>query len=351
MMQDVVLLDGGGNLGEKVMHALAITKNYRLWIAKIPKAGNITYSRHCRYVTLHDWSWNNSAEDLHIFFSHLSHAILLPITLKAVHWVVDHQDALRKKWRLPRLPSATILNIASDKLELARLLNHIGIATPPVCAVTQYHLLADKIGAPILLKPKRGEGGKGIQRAENRHDAARQISSLQFPNCFFAQTYISGIDVSHGVFCRNGAIDAAVAYRCLNRKEVFGTFSSIQIVDDAPGFAIVERLMRALKWNGIANIDLRVADDGTIYVLDLNPRFWGNVRSVLVSGLNFPELVCLDINGHASPRLSARTSCYYDLKTSFLMWCRRKISYRESEVRWIIFDPVSSMLQMLYYPQ
>lgn len=350
--QSVFMLDGGGNLGEKVVHSLAITRQYSIIVLTPSARTRLSYSRHCRVHRLQDWSWNNSPDKLDRYHPTQQRALLLPITLKAVTWVTQHQAYLSQNWLLPTLPQYAHVLLASDKLQLATFLEKLSIKTPTVCAVTEYPQHCHRFTAPLLLKPKRGEGGKGIVYVADIHTAPQHIAALRFPLCFFTQQYIAGTDVSHGVFCKHGEIIAAVAYRCVNRKEQFGTFSSIQIVDDPNGLAIVKKIMQHLNWNGIANLDLRIGSDGKIYVLDLNPRLWGNVRSVLVSGLNFPHLLCQDAMGIPIQQTEAMVGGYhYDIRTSLRMLLSTRqqagitrISYKASALRWLLFDPLCTMV-------
>lgn len=350
--QSVFILDGGGSLGEKVVHSLAITRMYSIIVLTPSARTRLSYSRHCTVNRLQDWSWNNSPDKLNRYCPTKQRAILLPITVKAVIWVTQHRACLAEHWLLPALPQYAHVLLASDKLQLATFLEQLSIETPTVCAVTEYLQHCHRFTAPLLLKPKRGEGGKGIVYVADIHTAPQQIAALRFPLCFFTQQYVAGTDVSHGVFCKHGKIIASVAYRCVSRKEQFGTFSSIQIVDDPKGLAIVKKIMQHLNWNGIANLDLRMGRDGKIYVLDLNPRLWGNVRSVLVSGLNFPHLLCQDAMGNPVQRADAIIGGYhYDIRTSLriLLSARQKggttpISYRASALRWILFDPLCTLV-------
>lgn len=350
--QSVFMLDGGGNLGEKVLHSLAITCQYSIIVLTPSTRTRLSYSRHCTVNRLQDWSWSNSPDKLDRYCPTQQRALLLPITLKAVTWVTQHRAYLAEHWILPALPQYAHILLASDKLQLATFLGKLSIETPTVCAVTEYPQHCHRFTAPLLLKPKRGEGGKGIVYVADIHTAPQHIAALRFPLCFFTQQYIAGTDVSHGVFCKHGEIIAAVAYRCVSRKEQFGTFSSIQIVDDPKGLAIVKKIMQHLSWNGIANLDLRAGIDEKIYVLDLNPRLWGNVRSVLVSGLNFPHLLCQDAMGNPVQRTEAIVGGYHDdIKTSLRMLLSSRqqagitrISYKTSALRWLLFDPLCTLV-------
>ena len=69
------------------------------------------------------------------------------------------------------------------------------------------------------------------------------------------------------------------------------------------------RLVKALRWSGIANFDLRRdARDGRIRVIEINPRYWSSMLGSCASGVHFPHLACLAALGipFAPPRSRPR---------------------------------------------
>ena len=54
-----------------------------------------------------------------------------------------------------------------------------------------------------------------------------------------------------------------------------------------------ERLLRALGWYGVAMVEFRRDPrDGRYKLIEVNHRFWGSLQLAVVSGVDFPALLC-----------------------------------------------------------
>jgi predicted ATP-grasp superfamily ATP-dependent carboligase len=51
------------------------------------------------------------------------------------------------------------------------------------------------------------------------------------------------------------------------------------------------KLLKALKWQGVAMTEFRLGRDGKLYFMELNPRFWGTLPLAIASGVDFPSLL------------------------------------------------------------
>lgn len=65
--------------------------------------------------------------------------------------------------------------------------------------------------------------------------------------------------------------------------------------------AAAELLLKKAQWHGVAMIEFRVSEDGTGYLMEVNPRFWGSLQLAIDSGINFPWLLYLASNGQRVP--------------------------------------------------
>ncbi len=51
------------------------------------------------------------------------------------------------------------------------------------------------------------------------------------------------------------------------------------------------RLLAHLGWHGIAELDFRVGRDGTAYLIEINPRFFGGLSQAVASNVDYPYLL------------------------------------------------------------
>ena len=56
-----------------------------------------------------------------------------------------------------------------------------------------------------------------------------------------------------------------------------------------------KELLDALNWHGVAMVEFKREErTGHLYLMEINPKFWGSLDLALASGVNFPVLdVCM----------------------------------------------------------
>lgn len=53
-----------------------------------------------------------------------------------------------------------------------------------------------------------------------------------------------------------------------------------------------KKLLDSLKWHGVAMVEFKInPKSGDIYLMEINPKFWGSVELGLAAGINFGELL------------------------------------------------------------
>jgi predicted ATP-grasp superfamily ATP-dependent carboligase len=99
-----------------------------------------------------------------------------------------------------------------------------------------------------------------------------------------------------GVFllAREGRIEVSFAHRRLREKPPWGGVSTLcEAADPEP--VLVEysaRLMRALKWSGVAMVEFKWDPESrSAWLMEINGRFWGSMQLAVTSGIDFPWLL------------------------------------------------------------
>jgi len=107
---------------------------------------------------------------------------------------------------------------------------------------------------------------------------------------FIIQEFIQCYDLSCSVLCRNGEILAYTIQRgVIPGRERFQPPAGIEFVHQEQVIKNVKRLMQALKWSGIVNIDfIYDENDKQAKILEVNPRYWQSLLGSLFAGVNFP---------------------------------------------------------------
>jgi len=114
-------------------------------------------------------------------------------------------------------------------------------------------------------------------------------------------------------------------------------------------------LMAALRWSGVAHVDLREhAATGRIDVIEVNPRFWGSLLGSLHAGVNFPQLTALSALGVPLPAVDYRHCRYASGTFALKAWLRAAVTGRASDVGFretplvhAIADPGPHIVEMI----
>lgn len=201
----------------------------------------------------------------------------------------------------------------------------IKIAVPPYKAIEQIHpkdifaLTCEKLGLhipktyqpqdckalenlgnelkfPLLIKPVDDVGGRGICKAANFEELGHfyNESSADYDHSPIIQEMVDGEDYCLSILCNKGEIVAHMAYKNLYQyPRNCGAGVMRETVNDDPFLQPAQRLMRHLKWHGVAQFDFRW--DGTAtnppYLIEVNARFWAGLFHSVESGVDFPWML------------------------------------------------------------
>lgn len=196
-----------------------------------------------------------------------------------------------------------------DKWKLIQRAVAAGVRVPETNApesIEEADQLFARACTPLIIKPRRGNGGKGVilvrdasEGAFKYRDLVRRFG-LEPPSLPLIQQYIPGVLFGSCFIAVGGKLAACFIERYLRCKQAgFGTS-----VFREPAFSdeilhATTRLCRELKWTGIGHLDF--VADGTAskaYLLEMNPRFWGALDLAVKNGFDFPSaLAVLQLTG------------------------------------------------------
>jgi predicted ATP-grasp superfamily ATP-dependent carboligase len=228
--------------------------------------------------------------------------VLIPTCLNAILRVLDNREALSRRYRL-LLPSLQALRTANDKWELYGACQKLGLTCPVTYCPQSYaeaEQLSWQISFPVIVKFRNDENLYAdaaaryakAESAEALLAAWQRFSDIQEKPLI--QEFVSGD--GWGFEClydADGKIAAGFCHRRLMEYPIGGGPSAVCESVSAPEIAAIgQKVLEALSWRGVAMVEFkRCAKTGKLYVLEVNPRFWGSLPLSEAAGVNFPHLL------------------------------------------------------------
>ena len=226
--------------------------------------------------------------------------------------IARNRDALAQRYRLSILADWETLRWAYDKRLTYELAARIGVDHP----VTRYPRDRDDVLAfdgtfPAILKPairpvlNRFTIAKAWRADDATTLAARydEASALLDPSLIMVQSLVAGdgaSQLSFAALCRAGTpIAYLTARRARQWPMDFGRASTYVETIDAPDVEMAaRRVIDALRFDGLVEIEFkRDARDGSLKLLDINPRVWGWHTLGRRAGVDFPYLLWRLLHG------------------------------------------------------
>jgi protein-tyrosine-phosphatase/predicted ATP-grasp superfamily ATP-dependent carboligase len=236
------------------------------------------------------------------------------------------------------MPSAESVDAALDKERLRALAAGLGVPVPASAYVTQASELTDaRIGdwlseGGAVVKTTKSKAWKGSTAVEfptvivGDRDALERAVLERVPYVpVQVQQWVPGRGLGVELLARHGEIVLSIAHERLHEVPLTGGGSSYRRTIPMPPelYADAQRLMRALRYQGVAMVEFRGDPaTGRHWLMEINVRFWGSLPLAIFAGADFPRaLVAMLLHGTLPNGPPPRTHVY-----------ARKI---ERDVNWI----------------
>ena len=210
------------------------------------------------------------------------------------------------------LPSYDQLTILNNKAKVALLLDELGIPHPNTYFVESGSTL-DSItkinGFPIIIKPFRGEGAKGVKITNDPEELENSYNEItQKYGPALIQQFIPGIKHT-AVFLlnKNSEVTRFFVHRAIREFPVSGGPTCfLESVKYEPIYEYGLKLLRRVNFTGLAAMEFILDNnDGEPRIIDVNPRFYGPLQCAISAGVDLPfDVYNIAINGDIEPDLS-----------------------------------------------
>jgi carbamoyl-phosphate synthase large subunit len=181
--------------------------------------------------------------------------------------------------KVPLAPGKLVVT-ADDKLLTAKFLTSCGIVTPLTCSADA----PVDIGLPVVAKPRRGHGSRGVTVL---HDQETLQAFLQTrPQNYCLQRYIEGREITVGfLYDSVGEMRDSIA---MERTLEGGRTVRAQVLDDPSIRQFMEDFGRKVPGIGAINAQLRWHEPNEPTVFEINARLSGSTEMRIAVGFNDP---------------------------------------------------------------
>lgn len=208
-------------------------------------------------------------------------SILMPSSGYDIYHYSKYKKKLLNLGALPVVSDVKTMEICRDKMQT-------------------YHHLSKKFdlplttldskkleGFPLIAKPRYGKGSKGIVKIENPLDL-RYIQSKQ--NGLIFQEYLPGTEYTIDVLSDfNGEPLIAVPRIRVQTKAGISTVG--KIIKDENISETCKSIAKYLKIKGPCCIQMKESNEGTLKLVEVNPRLGGGTIFTALAGANFPAMI------------------------------------------------------------
>lgn len=190
-------------------------------------------------------------------------------------------------------PTAT-LDIALDKYALAQSCE--SKTRVPETALLDAEGSARDWAFPVIVKPRRGAGSRGVRIVASRDD----LTALGFDPALIIQAFLPGAEYSVDVIADSEGHVVAAVPRTRTRVDSGVSIAGRTMHDDELEKVAAE-VAEAIGLVGVANVQLRRDPEGRPALLEVNPRFAGAMPLTIAAGVDLPSLALDLFTGGSLP--------------------------------------------------
>jgi predicted ATP-grasp superfamily ATP-dependent carboligase len=363
----VLILDGETWDAVKALRCLGQISMITTYVLSKNRSSLARFSRYCAGFYHHESQTNEDwISEIKKIVLKMKIDIILPVDLTGFEFVSKNNKTISEFVVVPLLADPELIFLTHNKWDFYRLATKLNLPVPPSVFIgkTEEQIPdsfdIESLEYPVLLKPTTLAGGFGIVKVDNTSELHQAWKDTRIrKDCqYMLQSFIPGIVYCLGMYSRGGQIIAYTVSKTLmtSSKRPYYSARILEYVHDDSIIETGRQLASSIKWDGIVNIDLIVdSRDGSVKILDFNPRFWQSLLGSLIAGVNFPLLVCLDAMSAQYPDMRQNVTKYIHPAThcklilSHLIGRQRDISvrWRESGLKFTRSDPFPEIFEAI----
>ena len=262
------------------------------------------FSRYCSHRLVYPSPVRAEEKFVRDLIAHLrtnEYAAIFPVADACLKPIIDHEEEISRYTRIAQ-PPRDIFMKGYDKGATLRIALENAIPCPETFfpeSAEEMEEIVGKVGYPAIIKPRVSSGRRGVRICNSPEELLRSYDTLvpEFGRVVVQEFIPFGGELGvYTLLNERSEPRAVTVQKRLRSYPVSGGASTLRetVKDETSREAatIALRLLKAMGWSGVAMVEFRIdARDGSLKLMEVNPRFWGALHLSILSGVDFPYLL------------------------------------------------------------
>ena len=249
--------------------------------------------------------------------------IVCPVGFIDFMLLSKHKDEIEK---YAVVPSDTYekMSAISDKWFVCNIARDVGINYPRSLLLKEKYAsnilyeFVNTVGFPLVVKGV-GDGSKPLF-CSNEGSLLKVLSERAKANILL-QEFIIGFGVGYFVLSHHGEVLAEFMHRRIFEQTPLGGASLKACSNfDSELLDLGRRIVKSIRWTGVMMVEFKKeVEKGLLYLLEINPKFWGSLELAYRAGVDFPRyLVEFFLEGRKPEKKPIKNVCFsWTIDTSY----------------------------------
>ena len=242
---------------------------------------------------------NRFVTDIRRILSTSDYDIIIPIGVDTTIPVSYFKKELLEYTRVP-VADYEILEKVHDKYETIKAARSVGVPVPKTSILSAESTNEESFEYPLVIKARKGAAGSGTRYVTSEDDFRKVVSEFNQRKSDdihdyekpMIQEYIPGDLMDVCVLFNNGKPRGALAQRRVITYPPSGGVGIVnETVKDTELIELALRLLKKMKWHGVAQVEFKKDKEGIPRLMEINPKFWGTLELSIAAGLHFPYML------------------------------------------------------------
>lgn len=214
-----------------------------------------------------------------------------------------------------QMPTYDVFKRAYDKNQLMTVCKEYGYPHPFTITDVKdiKNIKESNLSFPLLIKPNITCGARGMTLVQNYSELQETFPKIQveYGDCHLQKYVKQGgaqVEVQLYINERKELVNSSVIYKYRWYPEKGGSSCCAVSVKNDKIVAILYDLLKTIGWVGFADFDtIEDPDTGELLIMELNPRVPACVKTAIVSGVNWGQIIVDGYLGNPQKKYEYKT--------------------------------------------